>query len=263
VKETQTLLPLRSAVEREIVRFYRQKGRIIGSLGTPIFFWFFLSSGLGAAFPSAALPGAKGYSEFFYPGIVMLTVLFTSIFSTISLIEDRHEGFLQGVLVAPVSRGAVVGGKVIGGTILALLQGALLLVAAPLAGISLSVVGAAQALLALTGISLTLSAVSFVFAWRLDSVQGFHSVMNLVLMPMWLLSGSFFPVARAPFWLKPVMQLNPLTYGLEALKQGLYAASADAGPWTFGFSTNLLIVGAFGLVSFAAAAREVAKGNRT
>ncbi len=255
-------LPLRSAVEREYLRFYRQRGRLLGSLGTPLFFWVFLASGLGAAFPAAVLPGAKSYAEYFYPGIVLMTVLFTSIFSTISLIEDRHEGFLQGVLVAPVSRGALVGGKIAGGTLLSLLQGALLLLAAPFAGVSVTLMGVAQALLALTAVSLALTALSFVFAWRLDSVQGFHSVMNLLLMPMWLLSGAFFPLASAPVWLKPLMWVNPLTYGLDALKQSLYRSAGGYSGASFGFGTNLLLVGGFGLIAFAIAAKQVRNGSK-
>jgi ABC-2 type transport system permease protein len=257
-----TWLPLRSAVEREIVRFYRQKGRIIGSLGTPIFFWIFLASGLGAAFPSPALASGQGYTGYFYPGIVLLTVLFTSIFSTISLIEDRHEGFLQGVLVAPVSRQAIVGGKIVGGTVLALMQGALLLLAAPFAGISLGLSGLLMAVLALSALSLALSALSFLFAWRLDSVQGFHSVMNLVLMPMWLLSGAFFPVSRAPVWLKPFMWVNPLTYGLDALKQSFHLSGGNPES-ALGYSANLLLVTGFGLICFGLAVHEVAKGSRS
>ncbi len=262
MNNTMTWLPLKSAVQREILRFYRQKGRIIGSLGTPVFLWIFLASGLSAAFPSAILPEGKGYGGYFYPGTLLLTVLFTSIFSTISLIEDRHEGFLQGVLVAPVSRGSLVGGKVVGGTLLALLQGLILLLAAPFAGISLTLVGTLQAVLALAGVSLALTAFSFTFAWRLDSIQGFHSVMNLVLMPMWLLSGAFFTVDRAPMWLKPFMIVNPLTYGLTALKQGLYHAEGGYSGGYFGFAANLGLVGLFGLVAFAVAAREVNKGSR-
>ncbi len=253
-------LPLRSGLEREIVRFYRQRGRLIGSLGTPIFLWIFLASGLSAAFPTAL--GGKGYTEYFYPGIVLLTVLFTSIFSTISLIEDRHEGFLQAVLVAPVSRASLVTGKVAGGTVLAMLQGALLLLAAPLAGVSLGIGGVCQALLALTAVSLALSAFSFIFAWKLDSVQGFHSVMNLLLMPMWLLSGSFFPVSRAPIWLKPFMWINPLTYGLDALKQSFYLQSGGYAGTNISFGVNLLLVGGFGLVAFAVAAALVSKGSK-
>lgn len=254
MRESFFWLPVRSSVEREIVRFYRQRGRILGSLGTPLLFWVFLASGLGAAFPSNGL--GQSYSQLFYPGIVLLTVLFTAIFSTISLIEDRHDGFLQGVLVAPVRAGALVAGKVLGGTILALLQGTLLLVAAPFVGYHCGLVGLAQVFLALAGVSLALTSVSFFFAWRLDSVQGFHSVMNLLLMPMWLLSGSFFPVERAPLWVQPLMYVNPLTYGLDAVRQGLTGAPGTL----FGFAGDLAIVFLFGAIVWAFAAREVKRG---
>lgn len=255
---TFTWLPVRALAKRELVRFYRQKSRIIGSLATPLLFWLFLGSGLSAAFPTPSMPGGRGYLEYFFPGILVLTILFTSIFSNISLIEDRHEGFLQSVLVAPVTRLSMVGGKAIGGTLLALLQGVLLLCLAPLAGFSLSVTAVALAIVAMTGIALTLSTLGFLFAWRLDSIQGFHSIMNVVLMPMWLLSGSFFPASRAPFVLKPIMYLNPLTYGYAALQQALYW---DKGPVesVTPLPVALAAILGFGVVFFCLAALAVAK----
>ena len=117
------LLPALSSVQREWKRFFRQRGRVIGSLGTPLVFWVFLGTGLGAAFPSPQMPGGLGYIEYFFPGMILLTLLFSSIFSTISLIEDRNEGFLQGVLISPVSRSAIVAGKILGGSGVAVVQG--------------------------------------------------------------------------------------------------------------------------------------------
>jgi ABC-2 type transport system permease protein len=220
-----TWWPLVSLVRREIVRFYRQRSRVIGSLSAPLIFWVFLGSGLSAAFPTPPMPGGQGYLEYFFPGILLLTILFASIFANISVIEDRHQGFLQSVMVAPVSRFALVGGKVFGGAAIAMLQGALLLTLAPLAGFSLTAPSFLLTLAILALLSLTLTALGFFFAWKLDSVQGFHSIMNVVLFPMWLLSGSFFPVERAPVWLRPIMYANPLTYGLSALKRALYLAN--------------------------------------
>lgn len=258
-KNTFLFLPVFSLVRRELVRFYRQRSRLIGSLATPLLFWLFLGSGLSAAFPTPPTPGGRGYLEYFFPGILVLTILFTSIFSNISLIEDRHEGFLQSVLVAPVSRFAMVGGKVFGGTLLALLQGVLFLFLAPLAGFSLGFESTALTLGAMALISFTLSTLGFLFAWRLDSVQGFHSIMNVVLMPMWLLSGSFFPLEKAPVWLRPIMYLNPLSYGYLALRDALYLDKGMPLPGTFSITTSLFVTFGFGLIFYVMAYVAVAK----
>lgn len=206
-------------VEREMVRFFRQPNRLIGALGQPLIFWVLF----GAAFRgSFRAPGSQAtYSQFFLPGIIVLIVLFTAIFSTISIIEDRREGFLQGVLVAPVRRGAVVLGKVLGGTILSVLQGTLFLLLAPVVGIPLGVGSflACVGILFLVGFSLT--SLGFCIAWRMDSTQGFHAIMSVFLMPMWLLSGSFFPAEGAPAWLAWIIRLNPLSYGVALLREAL------------------------------------------
>jgi ABC-2 type transport system permease protein len=211
--------------QRELQRFFRQPSRVAGALGTPLVFWLFMGSGLAGSFRLPGTPGsgagAVSYLQFFFPGTIALVLLFAAIFSTISVIEDRHEGFLQGVLVAPVSRGAIVAGKVLGGATLAWLQGMVFLLLAPLAGIPLTVPSllAAAGVLALLAVGLT--GIGFGFAWKVDSVQGFHAVMNVVLLPMWLLSGSFFPLAGAPRWLGLLMRVNPLTYGIDALRGAL------------------------------------------
>jgi ABC-2 type transport system permease protein len=152
-------------------------------------------------------------------------------------------------MVAPISRFALVGGKVFGGALISLMQGLLFLCLAPLAGFSLWGPGLLLALATLGLLSLTLTALGFVFAWKLDSVQGFHSIMNLVLFPMWLLSGAFFPAARAPVWLRPIMYLNPLTYGLAALQKALYLSNT-AYPAEGGLLSALLISAAFGIVFY-------------
>src|SRR4051812_3860982 len=165
---------------RELQRFFRQPSRVAGAIGTPLIFWLFMGSGLAGSFRLPGGSGAQGvsYLQFFFPGTIALVLLFAAIFSTISVIEDRHEGFLQGVLVAPVSRGAIVAGKVLGGATLAWLQGVVFLLLAPLAGIPLNLPSflTSAGVLALLAVSLT--AIGFGFAWKVDSVQGFHAVMN-------------------------------------------------------------------------------------
>lgn len=242
-----TLLPAISLVRREWVRFYRQKARIIGSLGTPIVLWALLGSGLQAAFPAnSEVPSAVNYLKYFFPGSLVLTILFTSIFTNISVIEDRNEGFLQGVLVAPVTRLGLVIGKVWGGTLIALFQGVLFLLLAPIAGFSLSFTAVFQLLISMIVTSLCLTTVGFIFAWKLDSSQGFHSVMNLCLMPMWLLSGAFFPPSRAPLVLKLVIYLNPLTYGFAAIQSSLYSNQINPAAFPLGVALGIELL--FGIV---------------
>ncbi len=254
---------------RELVRFFRQRHRVFGALGQPILFWLLFGAGLG---PSFALPGSTGgltYSEYFFPGTLVLILLFTAIFATISIIEDRREGFLQGVLVSPAPRGAMVLGKVLGGTAIALLE-ALIFLALGLAWLRLPAgpVGIFGSILLLTVIGLALSSLGFVLAWRMDSTQGFHAVMNVFLMPMWLLSGAFFPAAGG--WLGWIIRLNPLTYGMAALRRLLYwnaspetlAAALPAGLPGLGLSLAVTALFALGMLGLAAwSASRTTKGD--
>lgn len=238
---------------REIVRFYRDKGRVIGALAPPVLFWFIIGSGLQGSF---AAPGAArgAYLQFFFPGTLLLIVLFTAIFSTISVIEDRHQGFLQAVLVAPVPRSSVVLGKLLGGTSLGFLQGVTFLLLTPWTGLHLSLSALPLVLLVLWLISFGLTGLGFWIAWKMDSTQGFHAVMNLFLMPMWILSGSLFPASGAPTWLQWVMKMNPCTYAAAALQHGF---GLNAGGQLPSLPLCLAVTLAFGVVTFAACAWEV------
>jgi ABC-2 type transport system permease protein len=237
------LLPLFSLWKREVVRFFRQPSRVIGALGTPLIFWFFIGSGFGNSFRSGSGPANQGYLEYFFPGSILMVLLFTSIFSNISLIEERREGFLLGVLVAPLSRLSLVLGKILGVTTLAVLQGSVFLLLAPLLGVSLNFFQLSFVWSVMLLISLLLSSLSFAFAWQLDSIQGFHAVMNMVLVPMWILSGALFPFSGASSWVRLLMVVNPLTYGMTALRQSLYLSQLHPGaseicslPWAVGIT---------------------------
>lgn len=234
---------------RELVRFYRQPNRVIGALLTPLILWVLIGSGLSGSFQAPGYPG--GYLAYFFPGMIVLILLFTSIFSSFSIIEDRNEGFLQSVLVAPVGRGSVVLGKVAGGTTLAVMQAGIFLALGPTVGVkpALAQVPLVAGLLALTAFGLT--AMGFWISWRMDSIQGFHAVMNIFLMPMWLLSGAFFPSAGAPGWLEVVMAVNPLSYGVTALREALGGRCPD------GFGVALLA--GFAALMFAGACAAAQK----
>jgi len=241
--------------ERELVRFFRQPNRVVGAVGQPLIFWVLF----GAAFEgSFRAPGGATYAQFFLPGIAALIVLFTAIFATISIIEDRNAGFLQGVLVAPVARGWMVLGKVLGGTVLAVLQAALFLALAPLVGVAVGP-GAWLATVGVLGLlGLSLTSLGFCLAWRMDSTQGFHAIMSVLLLPMWLLSGSFFPAEGVANWLAWLIRLNPMTYGVAALRHALGL------PAPFGLGTSLAVSAGFGTAMFLLAtrlARRAAKGD--
>lgn len=219
------LLPSVSLWRREMVRFFRQRSRVIGSLGTPLLFWLLFSGGLGPSFRPASGVDAFAY---FFPGALTLILLFTSIFANISVIEDRHEGFLQGVLVAPVGRTAILLGKVLGAATIATLQAIVLLAVATAGGLDVPLGNLAALLAAVLTLAVALSALGFAFAWQLDSVQGFHGVMNLLLMPMWVLSGAIFPTTGLPAALRVLVSANPLTYGGTWLQHELGVAGPDA-----------------------------------
>jgi ABC-2 type transport system permease protein len=238
---------------REITRFLRERNRVFGALAQPLMLWGFFGAGLSSSFRPPARSGTLPFSEYLFPGTVVLILLFTAIFSTISLIEDRREGFLQGVLVAPIPRLSLVLGKVLGGTALALVQGSLVLLLAPVAGVPLRAAAVAGGVLVLLAVAFALTSLSFCIAWRMDSTQGFHAVMTVLLLPLWLLSGAFFPAAGAPAWLRFVMACDPLTYGMAAFRRVLYAGAPPgvAGLPPLGASITVTLL--FGAASFAAA----------
>jgi ABC-2 type transport system permease protein len=242
---------------REQVRFFRQRSRVFGAFVQPLLFWVLFGAGLQASFrpPTGGRPVT--FLEYFFPGTIIMVLLFTAIFSTISVIEDRKEGFLQGVLVAPVPRSTIVLGKILGGTTLALIQGTALLALGPLAGIRLTIPGFLEAVAIQFLVAFALTALSFCLAWRMDSTQGFHAIMTVLLMPMWLLSGSFFPVHGVPPYLAWVMHGNPLTYGTAAMRRVLSEGEGSLPPDLPGLGFSLLATvvfaaGMFTLASFLA-----------
>jgi ABC-2 type transport system permease protein len=233
-------------------RFFRERTRVVGAFLQPLLFWAFFGAGLTGSFrpPGADTPG---YGAYLFPGIGVLILLFTAIFSTISVIEDRREGFLQGVLAAPVPRSAIVLGKVLGGTLLAAVQAAVVLLFGPLVGVRPGAPGLALSLVSLLGLGFGLTSLSFVVAWRLRSTQGFHAIMTVFLMPLWLLSGAFFPAAQVPGWLRLLMRLDPLTYGVALLRQLMGPGAGGADPALPSPAAALGWSGLFAAAAFAAA----------
>lgn len=205
-----TAAALPALMRREFVRVARQPTRIVATLGTAALFWLLAASGFG---DSMRLPGSDpaSYSAYLLPGIALIVVMFGTIFGAISLIQDRHSGFLQSVLVSPVPLWTVALSKLIPAALLAAVQGALVLSAVLVldAG-SAGPVGIALGTIALFASALGVLGVGLALAWRIDSIAGFHGVMNLVLLPAWVLSGALFPHDGAAPWLGTLMLLNPL-----------------------------------------------------
>ena len=206
--------------QRELVRFLRQPTRLVGSLAQPLLFWLFMGSGFSFSFN--AFSTEITYLQYFYPGIVLMLLLFAAIFSTITLIEDRTAGFLQGVLVAPISRLSMVLGKLLGGTFIALIQACIFLFFAPFAGIELALGRAINLLFLFFLIGLGFTGLGFIIAWVVDSTAGYHAIMSVVLIPLWLLSGALFPPEDSAAWLHWVIAFNPVSYGMTAIRYAFY-----------------------------------------
>lgn len=211
-------------VGRDLRRFFRQPSRVVGSVAQPLLLWIVLGAGLGDSFQVAGAAGTR-YLTYFYPGTVVLTMLFTAIFSTMSVIDDRHHGFLQAVLVAPVSRASLVLGKTLGGVTIALFQAVALVALAPLAGFSLPAMNLPLVFAALALAAVGFTALGFSVAWWIDSTQGYHGIMSVALIPLWMLSGAMFPPAGGSSWIRGLMAANPMTYAVSAVRRGLHGSA--------------------------------------
>ncbi len=246
---TRLWLPAWALWRREVVRFLRQRNRIVGALATPLVFWLLLGTGVGPGFRLPGMPGDMTYLAYFFPGTVVMILLFTAIFSTISVIEDRREGFLQGVLVAPVAPEAIVLGKFLGGMTLAAGQGMLFCAAAPLAGLPFDGAVLIRLVPAVLLVSFGLVGLGFLVAWPLESTQGFHAIMNIFLLPLWMLSGALFPAA-SDSWMRFVVLVNPVAYGTAAVRRAFYGDAAPLG-LVPSYGVAMAVCGAFAAVMFA------------
>lgn len=223
LQSTGPLRTVSALASREMLKFVRDRSRLLGALVQPLGFWLLLGLGFQGTFqmPMAETPGI-GYIEYLFPGILALVLLFTAIFSTISIVDERQTGFLQAALVSPTSRTALVFGNALGGTLLATAQVLLFLLALPFVGLAFSAMGLLVVLVVslLTGLAFT--ALGFSIAWRMESTRGFHAVMNLFLLPLWFLSGGLFPIEGASPLLQGLMWANPVSYAVAGLRHGLY-----------------------------------------
>ncbi|HEX6811216.1 MAG TPA: ABC transporter permease [Planctomycetota bacterium] len=233
---------VRALWQREVVRFLRDRPRLVGSLLQPIVFWVLFSGALHGSFK----PGGMDYGQYFFVGTLAMITLFTAIFATITVIEDRKEGFLQGVLVSPVPRSAIALGKILGGATLGMLLAMLFLLMAPLAGVSLAPERVLLGLGVLALLAVAVTGLGFALAWVMDSTAAYHGIMMLFLMPMLLLSGAFFPMETAHPLLSWVRFVNPMTYGVGALRHAFQGEVAGVPS----FPVCLLGTVAFAVLTF-------------
>ncbi|MGZ7050152.1 MAG: ABC transporter permease [Methanobacterium sp.] len=209
---------------RETKRYTRYRSRILTSVVTPLLWLIIFGTGLGSAIRFGGIAG--GYQQFIFPGIIGQTLLFTSVFSGISVITDRQYGFLKEILVAPISRPSVVFGKSIGISTASLIQGIILLFLSFIVGIQMTVPIFLISVVLIVVISLGLSGLGLMIASFTDSLEGFNLILSFVVLPMFLLSGALFPISGLPDWLKFAVYLNPLTYGVDALRAAILHVSA-------------------------------------
>jgi len=205
---------------RNVKRYVRSKSRIIGSLGMPMFFLLIIGFGLNPMIQGGGI--GKDYIGFVIPGIVAMTVLFTSMFSGIQVIWDKQFGFLKETLVAPISRVEIMLGQTLGGATISLIQGILTLLISLLLGGSVMFTTTgfliAVAFMVLVGISFT--ALGIAFASKMDDMHGFQLIMNFVIFPIFGLSGALFPINTLPSWVRILTYLDPLTYGVQGIRYG-------------------------------------------
>ncbi len=203
---------------REVVRFYRQPARVVGVIVSPLLFWVVIGAGFGSSVQSSTTGRQQDFLLYFFPGALMMIVLFTSIFTMMSVIQDRNEGFLLSVMTAPVRRSSIVLGKVLGGTTLSAIQGLIFIVFAPLIGIRIGLEQFLLVALITFLLAFSLTALGFAIAWKMESPQGFHAIINLFLLPLWMLSGALFPLNHSWKSIVWLTRINPLTYGSDALQ---------------------------------------------
>jgi len=204
---------------RDVTRFVRDKPRIVSSAVQPLLWLFVLGMGLSTAFVRG---GDPNYLRFIYPGIVTMSVLFTSIFSAVSIIWDREFGFLKEVLAAPIPRWSVAIGRALGGSTVAVMQGTIVLLFAPIVGVSFTPLQLLLAFLLMFMIAFSMTSFGILVAARMHTHEGFQVVVNFILLPMFFLSGAMFPINEGlPAWMHALVQINPLGYGVDALRQTL------------------------------------------
>jgi len=231
-------------IQRELKKYWRNKSRIVGTLGMPFFMLFIFGSGLDGVVQNPMLEG--GYSKFIMPGIIGMVLLFSSIFSGISVIWDKQFGFMKEMLVAPISRIRIVIGKTLGGAMTSILQAFLMLALSFILGIRpTTITGTLLAIPIMFLISISFVAIGTAIASQMNDMHGFQLIMNFLIMPLFFLSGALFPLQNAPMWLKVLTYIDPMTYAVEALRYCFLGVSAIA------FPISVAVLSGFAVISIS------------
>jgi ABC-2 type transport system permease protein len=218
---TDDLRAVKMVWKRELIRYARNRIRIVTSLAQPLLFLFVLGTGLSPIVSSSSGPHVS-FKTFIFPGVIAMTILFTAIFSAVSIVWDREFGFLREMMVAPVRRGALVTGKTLGGASVATCQGVIMLALSPLVGVSYNLVLIVEMLCLMALCALMLTAIGVVAASRMQQVESFQVVMQLFVLPMFFLAGAIFPLSGLPTWLSILTKIDPLAYIVDPMRRAVF-----------------------------------------
>lgn len=239
---------------REFLRFVQDRPRILSSFSMPLLFLIVFGAGFGKLIGQIT-PGVD-YVQFMYPGILAMTVLMTSVMSGVSIVWDREFGFLKEMLVSPLNRSGILTGKAVGTAAIAVTQGAIMLVLAPFLGVRIDMGMISRLLLLILILSTCFSVMGILVSVRMRSQQGFQLVMQMVIFPMMFLSGIFFPISGMATWMQVLSKLNPVTYGIDAIRQ-VFLGVRMAGVTVFGHTMSIvdsaIVVAAIAALLLAAA----------
>jgi ABC-2 type transport system permease protein len=231
-------------VQRDLTRFFRERAQLYGSMARTIVWLFILGAGLRG---SVTVPGNISYLKFVFPGQLAMAVIFASLQSAISVIFDREFGFLKEILVAPVPRSSIVIGKAMAGATIATVQGTILFIFAPVVGIWPSPLTILTSILIMLLVGLGLTGVGILLAAKLTSFEGFGTINNFIVLPLYLTSGAQFPISRAPEWLQSLARLNPLTYAVDLLR------GVIVGVWIYNAAFDFAVLAIFAIVVLSVA----------
>ena len=201
--------------KRDIIRSFRQKSQLYGSIVRPVIWLFLLGTGLRGSFNA---PEGFTYTQYIFPGMIVMNILFASIMSGTTIIWDREFGFLKEIMVAPMSRTSIVFGKTLSGSIIATIQGIIVLAFFPLVGLHLSFVQIILTILGMFIVALSITSLGIMIASKMTSFEGFGTINNFLVMPLFFLSGAMYPTDKVPAWLKPLIYINPVTYSVNLLR---------------------------------------------
>ncbi|MEW6569903.1 MAG: ABC transporter permease [Nitrospirota bacterium] len=226
-------------VARELKKFIRERSRLFSAIARPLLWLFIVGSGISRLVPrETEIP----YTQFIFPGIIGMTILFSSMFSSISIIWDKEFGFMKEILVAPVSRFSIVIGKALSGTIVSTIQAAIILALFPVLGFKLGPLQIVKVLILCASVSFCISSFGIVLATFYESYESFSVIMNFIIMPMFFLSGAMYPVKLLPYVLQIAAKLNPLTYGIDILKHTIFPEKAGYMGPDFSLLTSITVV---------------------